>query len=225
MNRYLFAARNLGDKLRKAVRDPGRIGFYWRTYAAGRYAAVSPDAFVVSYPKCGRTWLRMILARTSALQGAARGGRRDGALLHMPGGGLVKFEHDQGNWVPAPVTVERLSFNRAKYAEKKVVFLVRDPRDVLVSSWYHLTRRERIFKGGLSGFVRDDLVGIGKVVAFMNLWMANRAVPAGFLLVRYEELHRDPAATVSRVLEFLDCASLAYGRISPSDRLDHEQSY
>jgi hypothetical protein len=127
----------------------------------------------------------------------------DKSLLGSSGNLVIKFEHDQGNWVPAPLSAGQLSFNTPKYANKKVVFLVRDPRDILVSSWYHLRYRERICRKGLSAFIRDKLVGIHKVVAFMNMWIENSHVPDSFFLTTYEEMHSDPISIFRETLEFI----------------------
>jgi len=75
---------------------------------------------------------------------------------------------------------------------------------VLISSWYHLTFREPIYRGSRSAFIREDLVGIHKVVAFMNLWVRNRHVARDFLLLRYEDLQQDPREALLQVLAFLD---------------------
>jgi len=127
----------------------------------------------------------------------------DKFVLRMLENQIVKFDHDQGTWVPIPPKIEQLPFNVPKYANKKVVFLVRDPRDVLISSWYHLRYRERIYKKDLASFIRDDLVGIDKVVAFMNMWLVNSSVPSDFFLLTYEEMHADPVASLRRLLEFM----------------------
>jgi hypothetical protein len=127
----------------------------------------------------------------------------DRSLLGVLGEKTVKFEHDQGNWVPAPMRIDQLRFNTTKYTDRKVVFLVRDPRDVLVSSWYHLKYRERIYQKDLPEFVRDDLLGIHKVVAFMNLWVEHTHVPADFCLITYEQLHRETPASLGQILEFM----------------------
>jgi len=205
VNQAVFAARNVYDKLRKAAGDWEVARFYWRTYVLSRIEKVEPDVYVVSYPKCGRTWLRVMLEQylRNARRGVELQTYNDRALLGIPGEGIVKFEHDKGNWVPAPLRVDQLRFNAARYEGKKVVFLVRDPRDVLVSSWYHLKYRERIYLGDLSEFIRDPLVGVHKVVAFTNMWLEHRDAPGGFCLMTYEQLHDDPAASFQQLLEFM----------------------
>lgn len=203
MNRYVFATRNVFDKLRKMARNPGAIKFYWQTYVLSRFDAVEPDVYIVSYPKCGRTWLRVMLQRYLELEGFSLREHSNKFVLDIVGQQKIKFEHGQGNWVPAPPSIEKLAFKTDKYRDQRVIFLVRDPRDVLVSSWYHLQYRERIYRQGLSAFIRDDLVGIRKVVAFMNMWIENSHVPQDFMLLTYEELHKEPLSSFKAVLEFV----------------------
>jgi len=203
VNRYLFFTRNVSDKLVKAIRSWSTLKFYWQTYILSRFESVDPDVYIVSYPKCGRTWLRVMIQKYGKELGYSPQQFNDKFVLRMLENQIVKFDHDQGTWVPIPPKIEQLSFNVPKYANKKVVFLVRDPRDVLISSWYHLRYRERIYKKDLASFIRDDLVGIDKVVAFMNMWLVNSSVPSDFFLLTYEEMHADPVASLRRLLEFM----------------------
>jgi len=124
-------------------------------------------------------------------------------LEKMKGGNTIAFEHDQGSWVPAPPKLNKISLYKEKYRDKKVIFLARDPRDTLVSSWYHLTYRENIYKGSLPDFIRENLVGINKVIAYMNLWVKNKDVFDDFLLITYEDLKSDTEAAVKRILRFI----------------------
>ncbi len=203
MNRTVFAVRNVYDKLTKAVGSWETVKFYWRTYFLSQLDDVNPDIYIVSYPKCGRTWLRVMLLKYLEKLSLTLQEFNDRALVGIQDGLVIRFEHDQGNWVPAPPRVDQLRFDSAKYAGKKVVFLVRDPRDVLVSSWYHLKYRERIYRGNLSEFIREDLVGIQKVVEFMNMWVEHRNVPDGFHLMTYESLHHAPVHHFEEMLKFM----------------------
>lgn len=204
MNRGVFAARNIADKLAKVVGSADVLRFYWQTYFLSRFEKVEPRVYVISYPKCGRTWLRILLQNYLELAGYMLQNLRDKSILGIQGQHIIKFDHDQGNWVPAPLPLQKLSFKTVRYSGKKVVFMVRDPRDVLVSSWYHLKYRERIYREGLSTFIRDDLVGVGKVVAFMNMWLENRSLLQDFFLLTYEQMHADTAVTFEAVLKFMD---------------------
>lgn len=203
MNRYRFAALNVLDKLRKVARNRGMAEFYFRTYVLSRLDREVPAAQVVSYPKCGRTWVRMWLNHYANLAGTRPRSYNDRNLVQVTDDILVRFEHGQGSWVPAPPPLDSLAFDHAAFDGKRVVFLVRDPRDVLVSSWYHLHYREHIYAGDLSTFIRDDLVGVRKVVRFMNMWLEHSDACGAFLLLRYEQLHAEPHACLEQLLRFM----------------------
>jgi hypothetical protein len=144
----------------------------------------------------------MWLQSYSELSGTHPRSFNDRGLIQVTDDVLIRFMHDQGSWVPAPPRLDRLVFDHATFKGKRVVFLVRDPRDVLVSSWYHLHYRENIFTGDLSTFIRDPLVGVRKVIEFMNLWLTHKDACADFLLLRYEDLHSEPASSFERLLRF-----------------------
>lgn len=197
-----FAIRNVRDKLLKCLRQPEFVPFYLNTYLVKPLQGREPDICFVSYPKCGRTWVMYLLDRFYSEKGASSY-ERDSNWFMLPGGRTLKFEHEQGNWVPAPPRLEDLQFDAERYRDKKVIFLVRDPRDVLISSWYHLTYREPIYSGSKSQFIREDLVGVRKVVAFMNLWLENKHIPRDFMMLRYEELKEAPGEKLREMLEFV----------------------
>ena len=52
--------------------------------------------------------------------------------------------------------------NRFRYRRSKVIFLVRDPRDVVVSHFYQVTKRSKnpfVFNS-ITDFVKDDILGL-----------------------------------------------------------------
>jgi hypothetical protein len=213
MVRFRFAARNIRDKLVKCLRQPAFMRFYVNAYLIRPLRGQESDAWLVSYPKCGRTWVMYLLrSYFETALGAIHPDKPD--RFELPGGGALQFTHDQGNWVPAPPSLGQLAFDEKRYRGKKVVFLVRDPRDVLVSSWHHLVFRESIYWGTLSDFVREDIVGVRKVVAFMNLWLQHRHIPDGFLLVSYEDLKRDPYESLRTILDFVGVTDHAEAAIA-----------
>lgn len=229
MNQFLFACRNILDKATKVMNNVGMLKFYWDTYVVSAFDRLNPHACVVSYPKCGRTWLRFMLTRYLERIGSPSPTFKNRGVLGLPGNRTLRFEHDQGNWVPAPLRPDQLGFNPVKYENKKVVFLVRDPRDILISSWYHLTYRERIYRRGLSAFIRDDLVGIDKVIAFMNMWIDGSDCLEDFFLLSYEQFHSDSQFTFESVLRFLGVpvdhhASRAAVEASSFERMKNRES-
>ena len=161
------------------------------------------DVHLISYPKCGRTWLVVLLSKALELhygirlrkplrlRGYARPWRDIPYILQ---------HHDGG---PEFLLPEELEQDKSDYAGRKVVFMVRDPRDVLVSSYFQKTRRNANYQGRMEDYVRERRGGIETLVDFYNIWARNRDVPGDFLLLRYEDLHTDTADQLRRVLEFI----------------------
>ncbi|HSK96223.1 MAG TPA: sulfotransferase domain-containing protein, partial [Euzebyales bacterium] len=166
------------------------------------------DAFLVSFPKCGRTWLRMMLG--SALSEhygiSVRNLRRftDADVTH-PGLPRVLATHDDSPQVKSPHRVMR---DKRAYRHSKVVLLTRDPRDAIVSLYFHVTRRRQVpYDGDLSAFVRERSGGLASLLAFYDAW-APHLDRDNVLLVRYEDMHAAPARELERVLTFLDVSGV-----------------
>jgi len=90
---------------------------------------------------------------------------------------------------------------RLRYRKGKVLFLVRDPRDVVVSHYYQITKRVKkpfVFNS-MSEFVKDDILGFKRIIHFYNLWFAQKHIPNTFLLLKYEELIEDGVESLMKV--------------------------
>lgn len=171
------------------------------------YAAA--DAFLLEYPKCGRTWLRMMIGLAVARAGGpALPDPTDLGRLSTLRPGLPRLEvtHDDD---PELKRVEDIARDKGIYGHCRVLLQIRDPRDVVVSYFFHRTARKHEifpvapFTGSLADFVRHPQGGIPNIVAFYNAWAAGRAAPAALLRVDYEDLVADPAAGLTAALAFL----------------------
>jgi hypothetical protein len=121
---------------------------------------------------------------------------------------------------PMLKTPQELETSKRKYRNKRVIFLARDPRDVIVSSYFEMKKRgelfgenpyekhKPVFEGDLSEFIEQSRGGFDTILRYYNIWAANRDIPEGFLLMRYEDLKRDPAGELRRVLDFLGLQSI-----------------
>ncbi len=175
------------------------------------------DIYVVSFPKAGRTWLRVLLGKYFC----QKYGVSDNLMLEIyqltkkAGLPTMLFTHDKSSLMEA-IPYSHLSFNRKKYQGKKVVFLVRDIRDVLVSNYFQATQRNKIYQGTISQFIRDEKWGAKKVIAFYNLWHRNKNIPLDFLVVRYEDIHQDPFSQLKKILTFCGIRGIDKGIIKKS---------
>lgn len=168
-----------------------------------RYVARTTDVFLVSYPKTGRTWLRLMIGRALELHfGLPEGQAMDVTRLSFvnPSIPRIRVTHD-GN--PHRKSPGQLLFDSKKYRSSRVIFLVRDPRDVIVSLYFQARKRVGEYEGELHDFIHEPAGGFDTIVRYYNLWAENRHVPKGFLLVRYEDLHRRTEAELARVLDFM----------------------
>ncbi|BBK36587.1 hypothetical protein STAQ_16650 [Allostella sp. ATCC 35155] len=161
------------------------------------------DVFLLEYPKCGRTWLRTMIGRVAERIGGVR--LPDPTDLAMaaravPSLPAIEVSHDD---YPQSKPADGIVTDKSIYAAHRVLLLVRDPRDVVVSLHFQQTRREAGHDAALSERVRGPVGGIASIVAYYNAWAAARTVPRAFEFVAYEDLHADTIATFTRVLAFI----------------------
>jgi hypothetical protein len=156
-------------------------------------------SYVVSYPKSGRTWLRLMLASVCA-DVTGRALTLDVHRYGNPAHGIpwIFFTHDGGG-----VSKHEAAAAPRFYRGKAVLLLVRDPRDVVVSHFYQMSRRKKDAPavGDLDSFIRGPF-GIDRVIAFMNRWAGQRSVPGRFTLLRYEDMHADRLGVLRSAVDF-----------------------
>jgi hypothetical protein len=127
--------------------------------------------------------------------------------------GPVMFSHGGPRHLFDFRPYDQLSFDADLYREKRAVHLVRDVRDTLVSYYFQLAKREKLFVGEMSAFLRDPRFGAPKIITYYTLWFRNRSVPRSFLAISYEQMRAQPVATLSGVLHFLGVADAE--RVAP----------
>lgn len=176
-------------------RTPLRRPFYWY-----RHRDIVPaDVFIVCFPRAGSTWLRFLLCGLVTEGDAgfeevyrvipALGGQKDAPRV-LPGGGRLGRTHES---------------YRSEY--KKAIYLIRDPRDVLVSNYNYLRGRE-FFSGTIEDFIEPffagKLYGYGEWRGHVEAWLNSPLNGDGKLLpVRYEDLRERSAETLASICEFL----------------------
>ncbi|HSQ69822.1 MAG TPA: sulfotransferase domain-containing protein [Steroidobacteraceae bacterium] len=161
------------------------------------------DVFLLSFPKAGRTWLRVMLAKLLAEQFDLRGlesERFDGRTV-LPGGvPRILAKHDGS---PQKKTAGEIGADRREFAGCRVILLVRDPRDMAVSNYFQVTRREGSYQGDLSSYLREPRGSVDSMIRYYNVWARDRELPRDFMLLRYEDIHADPARELRRIASFI----------------------
>lgn len=142
---------------------------------------------LISFPKSGRSWVRF-------------------ALHHLGVAEQVTFHHDTFEYNDGAKPRQKFDFNERaeKYAGTgPLVYVHRDPRDVMVSLFHQVTGRFAEYfqyTGTISDFLRDDYFGAHNLKMFQDQWdeLCRRGVA---LRVTYENCHADFEGTLRAIVD------------------------
>jgi hypothetical protein len=167
------------------------------------------DSWIVGYPKCGNTWFGVMLRKALTMAY----GLDDAAIPRV----LNDWRFSRPfTGVPALGTTHHMPlFNVESYRDmtldlsvfraRKVILLIRDPKDALVSLYMNNVYRETtpLYEGDLDSMVYSEVYGIEKFLKYYVTWHQQRAVPRALMVVRYEDLSADTETIVGDALTFL----------------------
>jgi hypothetical protein len=172
---------------------------------AGRNLAVYPDdTFIVSYPRSGNTWTRFLIANLLHPEEPATFANIER---------LVPDAEAQSNrrlkGIPRPRCIKSHEYFDHRY--RRVIYVVRDPRDVALS-YYNFVRKYRHIDDSypLDRYVDDFVSGRlssadwGTWAENVGTWISARAKDPKFLLLRYEDMIENPARDLARIAEFFN---------------------
>jgi hypothetical protein len=161
------------------------------------------DVFLVSFPKSGNTWMRFMIT------------------------GLYLWEINKGNSEPnyfnIHTYVKDLHLERIKQRSyfsgmpriikshrtfspnyTRVIFVVRDVRDVMIS-WFNFINRNEVKFKSFDNFLRNPYYGVSAWKYHTDSWL-NSATKANkkLLLLRYEDIMDNPINEIKKMLSFLN---------------------
>jgi len=175
---------------------------------AGNNLTVFPDdTFIVSYPKSGNTWTRFLIGNLVYPEGV------DFSNINrmVPDPGDLSKRYLKGLRGPRILKTHQPFDPRYK----RVICVVRDPRDVVLSEYHFQIKRmvleegfpiERYVACFVAGEVNHEYGSWGENV---GSWLAARQngkkfqSSQNFLLVRYEDMVHDPKGELARIAWFL----------------------
>jgi hypothetical protein len=154
----------------------------------------SNDVFIVGYPKSGNTWMQYLVA--GAFYGVDLPAAPDALIQDLAPD--VHFKKFYKRYFP--VTFFKSHFlPRPDY--RKVVYLLRDGRDAMVSYWHYLQATCGQKLDFLQLIQSGDKFFPCKWHTHVAQWLANPH-SAEMIIVRYEDLLRDPVAELKRIRDF-----------------------
>ena len=181
--------------------------FSWKKKSETNYYK-KPDAFVVSYPKSGRTWLRFILANyLNSLYKLDLNIDLHNFFHLLPNDtddeikGLKGFNFYHNDKIPFILFTHKRN-NEIDYSGK-TIFLLRSPYDIMVSDYFQQAEHLNRYKGSIKEFIRNEKTGINKLCDFFNSWSKTIHKKSAFVL-SYEELTQTTDQVIETLLHYLD---------------------
>jgi hypothetical protein len=182
----------------------------WRAKVHMRAAHSHYQKFIISLPKCGRTWHRIMvgyyLTQIAGME-ASRSLDLD-ALCAQVGLGLANYSHNNTCYINRFPVNSPVFASEMEWHDRDVLLLVRNPRDVLVSAYHHARYRYGRFDGTLGEFIRGENTGILKVLSAYNTWYSRRECARSFSALSYEQMHANPQQILRDTLAFIGLSEI-----------------
>jgi hypothetical protein len=173
-----------------------------RQFAARGLTVYSDDTFLVSFPRSGNTWARFLVCNLMNPDDPVNFAQLESRIPEI-------YDVTDRNLraFPRPRIIKSHECFDPRY--KKIIYIVRDPRDVLIS-YYEFQLKRRVISDGCSleeffprfmesefepktGSWRDHVVS----------WTATRGGQKSFLLLRYEDLLANTQKESTKIALFL----------------------
>jgi hypothetical protein len=175
--------------------------------SAGRDVNVQPgDVFIVSYPKSGNTWTRFLLGNLIYEDEPITFANVEDRLPSL-------YLYSNRKLRNLPRILKSHDCFDPRY--RTVIYVVRDPRDVLVSAYHYALKLKILPKNHpIEDFIPALLDGTFQSGVLVDprwgswhdnvaSWLAMRH-NRKFLLLRYEDMLEDPERELVKVAEFLE---------------------
>lgn len=178
------------------------------------------ELLMIRHPKTGGTWLRAMLTHLYAQRygiSQRRVFKSDELARQNPELPRWAITNGLASW--ERVVGELFEANSSRLAGKKTVFVARHPGDIVVSWYIQYTKRTKRFKRELleweaetpidrAGISREDFIrhpdfGLPWLIRYHNFWAAQLKNRDDALILRYEDLRLDTAATLKRLADFI----------------------
>jgi Sulfotransferase domain len=169
----------------------------------GRHLEVWPDdIFILSFPKSGNTWTRFLIANLAYPETPA-----DFSNINRLTPDPEALSKRALARMPRPRIIKSHQYFDPRY--RRVIYVVRDPRDVALSQ-FHFHRKRKLIEDDypaekfVARFIAGQTSPYGSWGENVASWLSTRHKRPGFLLLRYEDMLEDAARELTKVAAFLE---------------------
>ena len=157
------------------------------------------DVFLVSYPRSGNTWMRFVLGGLINNTDV----NFDNMEIYFPD--IYRNTNSQLESIKSPRFLKSHEPYDNRYP--KVIYIVRDPRDVAISYYYWMLKFKK-FKGSFAEFLklffRRDAFPYGRWDTHYLNWVKNaQNTKNGMIIIKYEDLVIDAFDNILKILNFI----------------------
>ena len=176
--------------------------------SAVKYKAKANDVFVCSYPKCGSTWLQVVVWSIIHHGEHLRLKHIRDSIPELEFDGCEAVEEMAQRENPLIIKTHLPYAMVPKHPDAKYVYITRNVKDVMVSYYYFLKAYPQHYNccdftlnNLFARFVKGK-IGFGSFFDHVLPWYENRH-QSNLLFLTYEELKRDPRSNVLKIAQFL----------------------
>jgi hypothetical protein len=147
---------------------------------------------IISFPKSGRTWLRVMLDRLNLPTRHTHARSGYNISCHFNDLHIVKKDLFRYRLLPL------------RFFQRSILFLHRDPRDTAVSGYFQKTLRLGSKSDiSMADFIRDPHLGVEKIIIFNLMWLERGRKIRKFKSISYESLRSHSVEGLASITKWL----------------------